>query len=234
MQTVHWTLAIWHGGHVLRLADVSASESPLSEVVADVSAPVRFLAANPYARFHADSLVIELETHVGRALSSLRGASLVATRVRPGGVAHVRAELERWRGPRETVTLDVPVPEELPDGRYLLHVAGGAEADRFTAARLPARFRPVSLEDAWERLSEARRSDVLHVGLWARAPEIDADGDDLPELPTSALALLAPSQQAGDRARRGDWALVEEVRRPGDVVVRGEQLLELVVDRQAP
>ena len=234
MQTVRWTLAIWHGGRVLRLADVSASEPPLSEVAADLGAPVRFLAANPYARFHADSLVIELETHAGRALSSLRGASLVAARVRPGGVAHVRAELERWRGPRETVTLDIPVPEELPDGRYLLHVAGGAEADRFTAARLPARFRPVSLDDAWERLSEARRSDVLHAGLWARAPEIDADGDDLPELPTSALALLAPSQQAGDRARRGDWALVEEVRRPEDVVVRGEQLLELVVDRQAP
>jgi len=234
MQTVRWTLAIWHGGHVLRLSDVSAAEAPLSEVAADLGSPVRFLAANPYARFHADSLVIELETHAGRALSSLRVASLVASRVRPGGVAHVRVELEHWRGPRETVTLDVPVPEELPDGRYLLHVAGGAEADRFVAARLPARFRPVSLEDAWERLAEARRSDVLHAALWARAPEIDADGDDLPELPTSALALLAPSQQAGDRARRGDWALVEEVRRPEDVVVRGELLLELVVDRQAP
>jgi hypothetical protein len=202
--------------------------------VTSLSAPVRFLAANPYARFHADSLVIELETHAGRAQSSLRGAALVASRVRPGGVAHVRAELERWRGPRETVVLDVPVPEELPDGRYLLHVAGGLEADRFTAARLPARFRPISLDDAWERLAEARRSDVLFAALWARAPEIDSDGDDLPELPTSALALLAPPQQAGDRARRGDWAMVEEVRRSTEGVVRGEQLLELVVDRQAP
>ena len=234
MQTVRWSLVVWRGGRALRLGDVSTSESPLSDVAATLGAPVRFLAANPYERFHADSLVIELETHIGRAQSSLRGASLAASRVRPGGVARVRAELERWRGPRELVTLDVPVPEELPDGRYLLHVAGGLEADRFVAARLPGRFRPVSLEDAWERLGESRRSDVLHAGLWARAPEIDADGDDLPELPTSALALLAPPQQAGDRARRGDWALVEEVHRPADGVVRGELLLELVVDRQAP
>jgi len=234
MQTVRWSLVVWRGGRALKLADVSAGESPLADVVTSLSAPVRFLAANPYARFHADSLVIELETHAGRAQSSLRGAALVASRVRPGGVAHVRAELERWRGPRETVVLDVPVPEELPDGRYLLHVAGGLEADRFTAARLPARFRPISLDDAWERLAEARRSDVLFAALWARAPEIDSDGDDLPELPTSALALLAPPQQAGDRARRGDWAMVEEVRRSTEGVVRGEQLLELVVDRQAP
>jgi hypothetical protein len=233
-QTVRWTLAIWRGGRVLRVGDVSAAESPLNDVAGDLGAPVRFLFANPYARFHADSIAIELEAHAGRALSTLRGASLAAARVRPGGVARVRAELERWRGPRETVTLEVPVPEELPDGRYLLHIAGGAEADRFTAARLPARFRPVSLEDAWQRLATVRRSDVLFAGLWARAPEIDADGEDLPELPTSALAVLLPPQQAGDRARRGDWALVEEVRRPEDVVVRGELLLELVVDRQAP
>jgi len=233
-QTVRWTLAIWRGGRVLRLGDVSAAESPLSDVAGDLGAPVRFLFANPYARFHADSIAIELEAHAGRALSTLRGASLAAARVRPGGVARVRVELERWRGSRQTVTLEVPVPEELPDGRYLLHVAGGAEADRFTAARLPARFRPLSLEDAWGRLAAVRRSDVLFAGLWARAPEIDADGEDLPELPTSALAVLSPPQQAGDRARRGDWALVEEVRRPEDVVVRGELLLELVVDRQAP
>jgi hypothetical protein len=234
MQTVRWSLDIWHNGRVLRLADVSTGESPLSDVVSTLGAPVRFLAANPFSRFHADSLVIELETRAGRAQSSLRSATLQASRVRPGGVAHVRAELERWRGARETVTLDVPVPEELPDGRYLLHLAGGLEADHFVAARLPARFRPVSLDDAWDRLADARRSDVLFAGLWARAPEIDADGEDLPELPTSALALLSPAQQAGDHARRGDWALVEEVRRPADGVVRGELLLELVVDRQAP
>jgi hypothetical protein len=231
---VSWTLSIWRGGRALRVSDVSAAESPLNDVAGDLGAPVRFLFANPFARFHADSIGIELETRAGRALTTLRSASLVASRVRPGSVAHVRAELERWRGARETVMLDVPVPEELPDGRYLLHVGGGAEADRFTAARLPGRFRVVSLEDAWDRLAAVRRSDVLLAGLWARAPEIDTDGGDLPELPTSALALLAPPQQAGDRARRGDWALVEEVRRPEDVVVRGELLLELVVDRQAP
>jgi hypothetical protein len=234
MQTVRWSLTVWRDGRALRLGDVAAGDQPLPDVAASLGAPVRFLAANPYTRFHADSLVVTLETRPGRAQSVLREASLVASRVRPGGVAHVSAEIERWRGGRQTIALDVPVPEELPDGRYLLSVAGGIEFDHFTAARLPARFRVTSLEDAWERLGAARRSDVLHAGIWARAPEVNADGEDLPELPTSALALLAPSQQAGDRARRGDWALVEEVLKPLDGVVRGELLLELVVERQAP
>ena len=234
VQTVRWSLAVWRNGRSLLLGDLVAGDAPLPDVAGALAAPVRFLAANPYARFHADSLVVELETRVGRAQSSLRGAALQSSRVRPGGVARVRAELERWRGGREIVTLDVPVPEELPDGRYLLSIAGGLEFDRFVAARLPARFRTVSVEDAWQRLGAARRSDVLHAGVWARAPEVNADGDDMPELPSSALALLVAAQQAGERARRGDWALVQEVRRPLDRVVRGELLLELVVDRQAP
>src|SRR5207249_6818714 len=107
-----------------------------------------------------------------RLQSTLRSAALAAASVRPGGVAHVTAQLERWRGARRAVTLDVPVPEELPDGKYLLELAGGLEFDRFVATRLPARFRAVSLEDAWQRLGAARRSDALYAGLWARAPEV--------------------------------------------------------------
>ena len=232
-QSAEWSVTIWSGGRRLRTGDLAAGDAPVNDLVAGVGGPVRFLGANPFTRFRADSIVVELEVRPGRAQSTLRAASLAAPSVRPGGTARVRAQLERWRGERETVTLDLPVPEELPDGRYVLHLGGGAEADRYTAARLPARFRVVSLDDAWRRLGGARRSDALHATLWARAPEVNADGEDLPELPASALALLGSAQQAGDRARRGDWALVEELRRPLDRVVRGELLLELVVDRNA-
>lgn len=234
MQTIRWSLTVWQGGRSLRVSDVAAGDAPLNEVASALGGPVRFLAGNPFQRFHPDSLVVELDTKPGREQSTLRSATLVARSVRPGGVARVNAQVERWRGARQTVTLDVPVPEELPDGRYLLELAGGPEFDRFIAARLPARFRAVSLDDAWRRLGASRRSDALYAGLWARAPEVTADGDDLPELPTSALALLASPLQAGDRVRRGDWALVQESRKPTEGVLRGELLLELIVDREAP
>ncbi len=234
MQTIRWSLAVWAGGRRLEISDLAAGESPLNDVAATLGAPVRFLIGNPYRRFRPDSIVVELDTQPGRLQSSLRAASLLRPSVRPGGVAVVRAQIERWRGVRETVTLEVPVPEELPDGRYLLELGGGTEFDRFLAARLPSRFRAVSLEDAWQRLGNSRRSDALYAGLWARAPEISADGDDFPELPTSALALMSSPLQTGDRVRRGDWALVQEARRPTAGVLRGELLLEVIVDRQAP
>jgi hypothetical protein len=234
MQTIHWSLTLWSGGRSLRLGDVAAGEAPLNDVASTVGAPVRFLGSNPYRRFRADSIVVELATEPGRVQSTLRSASLGSASVRPGGVAHVRAQIERWRGAPSTVVLDVPVPEELPDGRYVLQIGGGAEFDRFVAARLPARFRAVSLEDAWQRLGSSRRSDALYAGLWAHAPEVSMDGDDLPELPSSALAVLAPPLQAGERVRRSDWALVQESRKTSDGVLRGEVVLDLVVDHLAP
>ncbi len=234
MQTLRWTLDVYANGGHLALAAVNAGDAPLNDLMATIGAPVRFLANNPYRRFRPDSIVVSIDAEPGRHQATLRSASLTAPSVRPGGKASVRVTLERWRGARETVTLDLDVPEELPDGRYQLHIGGGPEADRLLATRLPARFRALSLEDAMTRLAASRRSDQLNATLWARAPEVSADGDDLPELPSSAVAVLAPAQSGGDRARRSDWALVAERRLPQPFVLRGEVLLELVVDRQAP
>jgi hypothetical protein len=233
-QTLRWSLEIWRDGRRLSLGDVAAGDAPIGEVASSVAAPVRFLALNPYQRFAADSLVVRLEVRPGRALATLRSAALARASVRPGSTASVRLQLERWRGVREGVTLEVPVPEELPEGRYQLWLGGGFEAERFVAGRLPLRFRLLSYEQAWRRLETVRRTDAVHALLWGRAPEVNADGVDLPELPNSALAVLGSTQQAGERARRGDWALIQEVRSAREQVVRGELMLELTVDRRAP
>jgi hypothetical protein len=233
-QSVAWSLEAWRQGRVLRLGDRIAGESPLAEMIGAVSGPLRFLAANPYERCRFDSLRIRLEVVQGREQYTLRAARIAPAAVRPGGSIRVSAELERWRGERRTLDVDVHVPEEFPDGRYTLFLGGGPEYDRAVAQRLPWRYRPVSLEDAWERLGSFHRSDALHAALWARAPEVSSDGEDYPELPISALAVMASPESAGDRARRADWALFEGPVTPAPGVLRGELTLEIVVDRKAP
>jgi hypothetical protein len=233
-QSVRWTLDLWHGGQVLHLSDAIASESPLPEMVSAVVGPLRFLYNNPFQRVKLDSIAVRAQIQPGRAQWVLRAASLGAPTVRPGGVLHLDAELEPWRGSRESHALELAVPRDLPDGKYVLWVGGGSEADRFTATRLPGRYRPTSLADAWQRLAAVRASDALHAMLWARAPEITSDGEDYPELPGSALAVMAPSQSAGDHARRGDWVLAAEDAKSFAGVVRGELLVEVTVDSKAP
>jgi hypothetical protein len=233
-QSVTWTLKAWSAGRELSIGDMVAGENPTGDVMGAISGPLRFLAGNPYARCRFDSLRIGLRAVPGRSQWTLRGARLGAATVRPGGTLRVSAEIERWRGERRTVVLDVRVPEEFPEGRYSLWLGGGAEYDRSLAQRLPWRFRPVSLAEAWQRLGAFHRSDALYSALWARAPEVSSDGEDYPELPTSVLAVMASPESGGDRARRANWAVFDGPVSPLQSVVRGDLTLDVVVDRKAP
>jgi hypothetical protein len=234
-QTLHWTLRLDRAGaDPLVLSDEVASDAPANELAAAVSAPLRFLFANPFERLALDSVRVQIRAEAGRHAWTLRGARLLDAAVRPGSRVRVECELERWRGPRETRRITMDVPEELPDGRYTVWLGGGAELARYEAARLPGRYRVISLDDAWRRLAETRSSNALYTAVFARAPEVTADGRDYPELPVSALSIMASDQAAADRTRRGDLAWVDQRRVPFDGTVRGEMTVTLVVDSRAP
>ncbi|MEO5988724.1 MAG: SpoIVB peptidase S55 domain-containing protein [Candidatus Eisenbacteria bacterium] len=233
-QTIRWTLDVYRGGRPLHLNDIAASEAPFNDVITGVVGPLRFLWGSPFARVQLDSVALRMKVEPGRAQWTLRTASLDRATVRPGSVLKVKCELERWRGPRQAREVSVAIPEELPDGRYVLWLGGGSESDRFTATRLPARFRPASIEEAWDRLASFKSSDALYSALWARAPEITTGGRDYPELPASTMAVMSAPQTAGDQARRGEWALLDEQRLAMPGVVRGELLLEVNVESKSP
>jgi hypothetical protein len=234
-QTLGWSIRLHRrGAPTLGLADVTVADSPAIDLGAVLGAPIRFLANNPFSVLSLDSIEVEVRAEPGRELWTVRSARVLDAAVRPGSKVRLACDLERWRGGRETMTVELNVPREAPDGRYLLWIGGGAELARFEAARLPGRYRPTSLDEAWRRLANYRPSDRLYAAFVAQAPEVTREGRDYPELPTSALVLLAGSQAAGDEAQRGDRALLDEVRRPVDGQVRGELQLEVDVDSQAP
>jgi hypothetical protein len=234
-QTLRWTERLVRRGlPPLTLNDVLAGDTPQSELAAAIAGPLRFLYLNPYAPLKLDSLAITIDVAPEREQWTLRSARVLDAAVRPGQRLRIECQLERWRGERTTVPIEVTVPEEAPEGRYVLWLGGGPELSRYEAGRLPGRYRPTSLPDAWKRLAESRPSDALYAALYASAPEVTRDGHDYPELPVSALALLAGGQSTGDSGRRGDAARLDERRLPFRGPVRGELLLAVTVDPHAP
>ncbi len=234
-QTVEWEATLYRRGAApLRLADVAASENSFGEFVGGIVSPLRFLYANPFGRFALDSLAVRARVRSGRAAWTLRSARLDGASVAPGGRLGVVCELESWRGGRETRRLELEVPRELPDGRYVLFVGGGPDLTRYEASRLPSRFRPTSLDDAWARFGALRTQNALYATLVARAPEVTRDARDYPELPLSALALLGSGPAASDGSRRGDSALLSETRATLGGALRGGLLLQVQVDARTP
>jgi SpoIVB peptidase S55 len=234
-QTVRWTVRlVRRGAPALTLGDVVVGDAPAGDLTGAVAAPLRFLFNNPYGALKLDSVAVTIEAVPGREQWTLRSARMLDAAVRPGGTLRVECVVERWRGERTTVPLAIAVPEEVPDGRYVLWLGGGPELSRYEASRLPGRYRPTSLEDAWRRLADTRSGDALYATLFAGAPEVTREGRDYPELPVSALALLAGTQAAGDGGRRGDAARLGERRVSFAGPLRGELLLSVQVDAKAP
>lgn len=234
-QTIRWALTLHRrGGGSLTLRDVEAGDAPVNELTGGIASPLTFLYNNPYGRLELDSLSVAIEVVPGRDQWTLKSARLLQAAVRPGGRVTVRCEVERWRGAVQTREFVVDVPEELPDGRYTLWFGGGAELSRYEATHLPGRYRITSVEDGWRRLAATRPSSGLYAALFARAPEVSVEGRDYPELPLSALALIAAEQNSGDRSRRGDVAKFDETRLALEGLVRGELQLALTVDSKAP
>ena len=234
-QTLRWTLTLHrHGGSPLVMSDIATGDAPATDLATGILSPVRFLFANPYGALALDSVTVAVDVEPGRAQWTLRNARVLDGSVRPGGSVRVECELERWHGGRELRVITTQVPEELPDGRYVLWVGGGQELMHYEGQRLPGRYRPVSLEDAWNRLRQVRPSDALFASLFARAPEVTTEGRDYPELPASALPLLASGSSSGDRSRRGELDNVDEKRFPLGGQVHGEIVLPVDVDSQAP
>ena len=234
-QTLRWTLRMTRRGAApLTVSDAVAGEAPVADLLSAVAAPLRFLLNNPFATLKLDSVTVTIAAAPSRESWTLRSARVLDAAVRPGGAMRIECEVERWHGDRSIVSTTLTVPEEVPDGRYVLWLGGGAELSRYEASRLPGRYRPTSLDDAWRRLAGIRPGDALYATLLAGAPEVTREGRDYPELPISALALLAGTQRTGDGGRRGDVAILDERRVPFHGPVRGELLLSVQVDAKAP
>jgi len=234
-QTLRWRMKLVRPGHApLTLEDLATGESASSELMNGLGSPLRFLFNNPFQRLVLDSIAVDLVSEPRRKQWTLRSARLIEAAVRPGASLTVRCEIEPWRGGREKRDLTLTVPEEAPPGRYQLWVGGGNELMRFEAQRLPGRYRPTSLDEAWQRLAGLRSSDALYATITARAPELTSEGRDYPELPLSALLVLSSGGAAGERSRTGDTAFLDQTRLPVDGVLRGELVLEVNVDPKAP
>jgi hypothetical protein len=234
-QTLRWSLVLYaRGADALTLGDIVSGDAPSTDLMGAIASPLRFLFNNPFDRLTLDSVAVRVRVVPSREQWTLRNVRLQSAAVRPGGTLHLECEVERWRGGRSVLPMELVVPEEVPDGGYVLWVGGGSELSRYEAKELPARYRPTSLPDACRRLSVSRPSDGLYAALFARAPEVTSDGRDYPELPLSAMALLSSGEGAGDASRRGSLAKLDERRRPLGALTRGELLLQVRVDAKAP
>jgi hypothetical protein len=195
-----------------------------------VFALLDFLVHNDLAEVEIAGLRLELTPWSAPRTADLVGAHAARTRLEPGEVLELYVDLRAYRGAPRRRTLTIPIPADLPAGRYTLFVGDGASLDAARFALEPVA--PVTFEQALDwlgALGTAREIAVLGV-LAGRG--LGVAGEVLPRLPASMQAIWAASGGGGTRPLR--LAIAQRLRFAEPEPVAGLVRLDVELRRPQP
>ncbi len=221
----------------VELEDVGSGT--LGTLMGSLTQPLQLLLNNPFAPLDADSLTLDLTIAAEMARAQIWSARLEPRVVRPGERVKLWVETHDWRGqPRETA-LELDVPSDQPEGRFVVVAAGGADLDRSETQRLPTRHRASSLAELIERLGDRRKVGQLYGVIYGPGVELNLGGHTYPDLPSFAQQVLASDREARPASPWGRLDRVAETSKSLGAPVLGVVTLALDVrnrpnDRTTP
>jgi len=158
-----------------------------AETTSFVIALAGYLTQNSLERARIEAIDIRLAQSAKPRSATLVDAHADRTVVRPGDRVTVSLDLLPYRGERYRHSVAVPLPEDLPDGRYSLLVGDGASADATRLLLQPAE--PLSFGQALTLLrSFHSRRDLVVMGVFGGSG-LSVAGEAMPRLPASVRSL---------------------------------------------
>lgn len=189
-----------------------------------------YLVQNSLERIHLEDVQVDLTQSPQPKATSLVGANVDRTVVRPGETVGLNLDLVAWRGERFRHTMKVTLPEDLPAGRYSLLVGDGSSIDAARMAMEPAA--PVSFPQALELLrSFHSRRDLMVLGVYG-GPGLSVAGEVMPRLPASVRSLWGAAPSGSATPLR--VTIAQEQREVMDTPIDGAVRVDLEVRRREP
>ncbi len=196
-----------------------------------IASMVNMLAKNPLAKIRIEGIDCDVEIAPGRTVATVESVRLASDRLEPGETLTAFVTLKPYKGDRQTVTLRLPLPADLPEGAYEASLCDSSNSLRRLFRNEPGLSDPRDLDGLLSviRLQTVprRTSIYLHVPLPDRGLAIQ--GQPLPALPGSVRTVLAASRQTAEPTVRAD--LVGSVETAW--VVEGTQSLKFNVVKDA-
>jgi hypothetical protein len=176
----------------------SGSRAPLS-LFTPIAGIVHALLSSPYGEVRIRGLSASVRLFSHRTSADLEAVQLVTEILRPGETLRVEATLRPYQRPVQRVRLELPLPEDLPDGTYTAIIC-----DDLSHAKAVMRDSP-HLSDPPDQahwLSQLRLlCGVQRQNLLLRVPVPEAGvvvaGQALLDLPGSMVEILGSSRRTG-------------------------------------
>ena len=196
-----------------------------------IASLVNIVVRNPMAKVRIEGIDCEVEIAPGRTLAAVESVRLATDRLEPGQTLKAEVTVKPFKGDRQTVTISLPLPADLPEGNYDATLCDAANSIRRRLRNEPGLGEPRDVHGLLAVLrlqTHPRRTSLyLHVALPERG--LAVHGQPLPNLPGSARAVFSTSRQTQEPTVRTD--LIEAAETPW--VVEGLQSLKFTVVKDA-
>lgn len=194
-----------------------------------IASDVGLLTRNGLTPARIESIDCKVEIAAGRTTAELTSVRLASDRVEPGSTLRVIATLKPHLAPPRAVELALPIPVDFPEGTHEVFVCDAGQSLRRRFRNEPHLTEPRDLDGVLGILR--LRAEPIRTHLYLHVPRPDrglaVEGQALPNLPSSARAVIATGRQSAPPVVRTD--LVAEGETPW--VVEGLQTLKFTAVR---
>jgi hypothetical protein len=209
-------------------AFAGALNVPVQATLATV-APISYLLSGGFEALEIESVELTVRSTDRRRSARLDAVSVDRTEVRAGETVTIEARLRTLDGNESIEQYPVVIPQGLAPGRVLLMIGDGVTMTASDLQRAPS-TPPNDLGQVIRELNGLRKTDRLYVKVFSANPGAVIDGEELPSLPPSMMAMLSTGRSSDSNTSGTQVSPVSEFElRPSDLVIQGQRSLRLVI-----
>jgi hypothetical protein len=216
-------------GHAdLLVEDVFAGENPVSGLAAAVGGPLTMLLSNDLEPIRIDGVDITIEASETPRSVTIERVWLDEIRPRAGRTVPLKVLTRSYRGEEKILTVPIEIPANV-SGSLSVLVTDGRSLNAIEQRELRRSLQPQSVAQMIRVLNDTRRNNRIYVRLLSGTPGAVVNGEALPALPPSVLAVLEGDRNGGNftpirSAAVGEWEI------PMNSAVVGSRLLAIDVE----
>ncbi len=220
------------GHEPLAVRNMFSSNYAPSEAAFYIMKLLSTLLENEFEEVYFEDVALKLSLIEKPRTATLESIRLNKDAVRPGESLQITLLTRPVLGEVVRSTVDIRVPEDMPEGVLEVRVYDAHTARLVEQRRAPAKGRPKSMEGLLDFIEELPRNNELIADLLSRRPGATVGSVELVSLPASRMSVLRTTRQSGEMAAT-QGTIVATKKIPMDVVVRGQRSLPVRVDRRA-
>ena len=210
-----------HG--TVALEDIFTGETPAIGAAAYVAGPINLLLRNDRQPVQIEAVDLAIQSFEEPRTATIERVWLGTREPRAGSIAPVHILTRSYRGVERTDTLQLPIPAHAR-GTVSIVVSDGSRLAQIEQRDHRQPRQADSVAQMIRVFNRARRNNRLYVKLVAPASGAVVQGEQLPALPPSVLAVLEGDQPGGNvlplaNTVLGEWEL------PADQAVSGQRTL---------